>query len=110
MALRSGESLLPRGPISHNCIENGQEFTRDSDDGDLLGLASRDEPVVEGLEHWVVLLGNYGTHKEDPAHARPPTTDEAFASPLTRLPREGSNTHKRRDFLAVEPAKLRQVC
>ena len=63
----------------------------------------------KGLKHGVVPPGHHSAHEQGLAHARPATADEAFAAPLARLTREGGKPDKRRDLLAAEGPKLRQL-
>src|SRR5262245_51972931 len=103
------ESALPGRAITYDRVEDGQQLAGDRDDGDLLGLAGCDEALEEGLEHGVVPPGHEGAHEQGRAHARPAAADEALAAPLARLTREGGKADKRRDLLAAEGPKLRQL-
>src|SRR6476660_835832 len=103
------KSPLPGDAITHDRVEDGQQLAGDRDDGDLLGLAGCDEALEEGLEHGVVPPGHHSAHEQRFAHARPATADEALAAPLARLTREGGKPDKRRDLLAAEGPKLRQL-
>src|SRR5215471_15450582 len=76
------ECPLPGNAIAHDCVADRQQLAGDCDDGDLLGLAGREEAFEEGLEHGVVLACHYGPHKQCPPHTRPAAADEALPPPL----------------------------
>jgi len=93
---------LPWGFISQDRVEDGEEFSCNSDDGDELGLAGSDEPVTEQLERRIEARGDHGAHEQDPPYVGPAAADEAFASPLAGLPGPGCKSHEGCNLPAVE--------
>src|SRR5262245_9918258 len=100
---------LPGRAITYDRVENDQQLAGDRDEGDLLRLAHCYEALIEGLEHWVVARGDHSAHEQGFAHARPPSANEALATPLAGLTGEGGEADQRRDLLAIKASKFRQL-
>src|SRR6202022_5041054 len=60
----SSEFWLPWGFVSQDCVEDGEQLSGNSDDGDQLVFAGGDEPVAEQLEGRVVTSCDHGAHEQ----------------------------------------------
>lgn len=59
----------PWGLISKDCVEDGEEFAGDGDEGDHFQLAGGDELLAEGLEVWIVPRSDQCAHVKRPCKA-----------------------------------------
>src|SRR5262249_43982940 len=102
-------SDLPWLIVSDDGIEDGEELAGDRNDGDHLGLSSRDQTVEEGLQKGIVLFGDHCAHEQDAAHGRATSPDVALALPLAGLLGVWRQTSKGSDLFAAEGAELGQL-
>src|SRR5579871_1932019 len=102
-------SGLPWPIVSEDGVEDGQKLSSDRDEGNHLWLARRHQAIEEGLQDWVVLLGDHRAHEEDGAHWSAPATDKAVAPPLAGLASEGGKARQSGDLFAAELPELGQL-
>jgi hypothetical protein len=55
---------IPEFVIANHHINDGQEFSHTSDQGNLLKFVSSDELLIEGFDNWVAANGSQGGHVE----------------------------------------------
>ena len=77
----------------HHAVEDGQQLAHAGDQGNFLGLAGREQPLVEDLDHWVVASGYQRPHVKRRPHSCPATPYSAFAAQSAAVPAEGGYTH-----------------
>src|SRR5580704_10592904 len=102
-------SWLPWATVSEDSVEDGQELSRDGDEGDHFGLAGGDEAVEEGLQDGVVAFGDHRAHEQGRAHGDASSGDEAAAAPLAGWAGERGQAGKRGDRPAAELPELGQL-
>ncbi len=77
--------------IPHHDALDGQEFPHLGCKGDLLGLSSLEEAMIEGLDHRVVLRCHQSSHVEGGPHRRTSTPYPILTSQCAAVPVEGSD-------------------
>ncbi len=82
------------------------ELSHDGDDGQLDGLSTGEEGLVEGFEAGVVALGGEAGEVEHPPDAGPAAGDEAQALPLAAVAVEGGDAG---EGGGLAPAHLSQL-
>ena len=55
---------IPAFVIANHHIDDGQEFSHTSDDGNLLKFVSGDEPLIESFDNRIAANGSQGGHVE----------------------------------------------
>ena len=83
-------------------VENREQFSHAGGQGELLRLAGREEPLVEGPNQRVVSCRGQGRHVERGPYLGPSAPNRALAPQGAAVAVEGSHSHQGRDLLAVE--------
>ena len=83
---------IPEFVIAHHHIDDGQQFSHASDNGNLLQLVSRDEPLVEGFDNGVAANGSQGGHVELGSDLRSAGEDVTGTTLFTTVAIEGRDT------------------
>lgn len=73
-------------------LEEDDEFTHDGGEGDFLGLADFDQPIIEGFEDRVEAGRDHRSHVEHPARTR------AACTKPTARPAAHSASNKSRSY------------
>lgn len=81
---------IPVGFVSEYGVEDGQEFTSTSDEGDFGGLTFLNKTVIKGFDGLVPTNGREGGHVQGRTDIRPATPNTAFTPERTRVTVEGS--------------------
>src|SRR3569623_3306365 len=81
--LCSSSSGLPLFLVPELGVEDGEDFTRDGDEGDHLGLSSGQQASIEGLELRMMPAGREGGHVESRAQRSSSAANLALAFPAT---------------------------
>ena len=88
-------------------IENRKAVFACRRSGELLRLAGREEPLVEGPNQRVVSCRGQGRHVERGPYLGPSAPNRALAPQGAAVAVEGSHSHQGRDLLAVETPQFR---
>ena len=89
-------------------VEDDQQLAHTSDEGHLLGLAGREQPLIEVPYDGVVAAGYQRPHVEGAAHSGTSAPDTPFAPQGAAVTVEGSHPHQGGDLPAFQSAQLRQ--
>src|ERR1700730_10103331 len=103
-------SGLPWFLVSQDGVEDGEEFSHASGDGDFGRFAGGAQPLIGMAERQLVANGDHDRHKEGGAHRAAATGDGASAPEGTAIAVEGSQPGKAGDFAAVEGAPFGYFC
>src|SRR3990170_801781 len=95
--------------MSNHSVQDGQEFAHAGGKRHLLGLASRDEPLVEGLNGRIATGGHQGSHVEPAPPLRAAAPDAALAPQGAAVSVQRRHTDKGGDLLTVQATQLRQT-
>src|SRR6266540_6182687 len=104
----SRDDFYPRGPAGHHGVDDGEQLAHRRDQGHLLRLTRGKEPIIEGLNRWVVPTTTQGGHVEHRTNLAPPTPHSPSTAKGPTVAVQGGDTHQGGDFLAVQSPQLRE--
>ena len=90
-------------------VEENQQLAHAGCEGQLLGLSSGQQQLVEVPDDGVEAAGYQRTHVQGGADPGASTPDGAFAPQGAAVPVEGSHLYQGGDLPAVQRAQLRQI-
>src|SRR3569623_918256 len=102
-------SGVPRCFVSEDSVENGEEFSCHSGDGEHLGFSGFEKAFVECLEGWLVSASHNCCDEDCRAHSFSSTSNHALGFPMARLARVSSKASQARNALAVKRAQFRHL-
>jgi len=95
--------------MMHHGVQDEQQLVHAGGQGDLLGFAGGAQACIEVPNDRVVAGSDERGHVENRAHARASAPHDAPPSPAAALAVKRSDSHERRNCLAVEATELGQV-
>ena len=90
-------------------VKDDQELTHAGGEGDLLGLACCQEPLIEGAKDWIVAHRDQGRHIESGAHSSAPAPAGPLPPALAAVTAERGYANKGGDLPAGEGAQFRET-
>src|SRR5262245_66311319 len=102
-------SVLPRASVPKNGIEDGQELSHASGQGELGRLASGAQAGIEAGDDGIVPTGHQGRHVQGGAHACPTAEDGAPAAQGPAIAIERCQTGQGGNGFAAQSAEFGQV-
>jgi hypothetical protein len=100
------EGRNPCSLIPEDRVQDGEQLAHAGDQGDLTGLARREETLVKCSDDGVVRDGGNCRHVEGHACRRSSSSDVARQTPLAAVDVVRRETSESRDLLAVELSEL----
>ena len=99
---RDLSNWTPVTVVPDHRVKDDQELTHASGEGDLLGLACCQEPLIEGAKDWIVAYRDQGRHIQSGAHSSASSPAGPLAPALAAVPAERGYTHQGGDLPTVE--------
>src|SRR3712207_1213348 len=99
---------IPHCALFEHGVQNRQQLAHTSGQGDLLGFARRAQPVVEGMDYWIVADSNQRPQVQRFAHAGAPTPYGAPPASCATIAVQWRNADQGRKLLTSKRAQFRQ--
>ena len=99
---------MPGSVMFGDGVKDGEQLTHVASKGNLLGLASRTQALIEGTNDWIVTGGYQCSHIEDSSDMRATTPNCLFPSQGAAVATERSHACQGSYMLAVESSQFRQ--
>src|SRR5947209_5015027 len=90
-------------------FRDGEELAHACGQPDFLRLAGREEPTIEGAEHWVAASADECGHEQRRADRRANAPDQPLLLQRATVAGQGGDTDQGRDLLAGQRTELRQL-
>ena len=99
----------PNSTISHESVEDGEQLSHARHQTHLLGLAGREQPLIELPDHRIEPSGDESFHIERRPHWSSPSPHLPLAPTVSGVAVEGGDAHQVAQALVGESPQFRQL-